>query len=68
MSDCTHQPMTNNHAPAGLFAKIGDTLHVWHERQIARRELAHFSDRDIHDAGLSSTDVMYEAAKPFWQA
>ena len=68
MSDCTHQPMTNHHAHTGLFGKISDTLHVWHERQTSRRELAHFSERDIHDAGLSSTDVMYEAGKQFWQA
>ena len=68
MSNCSHETMTNHHANAGLLARIGDTLHVWHERQLTRRELAQFADRDIHDAGLSTTDVMYEAGKPFWQA
>ena len=68
MSDYTHEMMTNHHAHPGLFGKIGDTLHVWHERQIARRELAQFSERDLHDVGLSSTDAHYEAGKPFWQA
>jgi uncharacterized protein YjiS (DUF1127 family) len=68
MSDCTHETMTNDHAEAGLLGTIGGTLRVWRERQIARRELTQFTQRDLHDAGLSSTDVMYEASKPFWQA
>lgn len=68
MSVFTHETMTNHHDHPGLLARIGETLHVWRERQHARRELARFSERDLHDAGLSSGDVMYEAAKPFWRA
>ena len=68
MSIFTHELMTNHHAHEGVFGRISDTLHVWHERQVARRELAKFSERDLHDVGLSSTDAHYEASKHFWQS
>ena len=73
MSTCTHPSMTNNHIQDGFFrpgilAQIACTLQVWRERQAQRRELAHWSERDIHDAGLSPGDVLYEAGKPFWRA
>ncbi|SFL78953.1 Uncharacterized conserved protein YjiS, DUF1127 family [Bradyrhizobium sp. NFR13] len=67
MSTCTHESMTNHHAPLSL-ATIAETFHVWRERAKQRRELAQWSERDIHDAGFSVNDVMAEAGKPFWQA
>ncbi len=48
--------------------QIGETLHVWHERYRTRRELTHWTARDLHDVGLSWTDIAYEADKPFWRA
>jgi uncharacterized protein YjiS (DUF1127 family) len=67
MSTYTHESMTNNHG-SGFFAQISETLHVWRERQRARRQLAELSERDLHDVGLSWSDVAYEAEKPFWRA
>ena len=67
MSTCTDNSMTNHHAP-GLFYQIGETLHVWHERYRTRRELTNWTARDLHDVGLSWTDIAYEADKPFWRA
>ena len=67
MSTCTHESMTNNHH-SGLFAHLADTVHVWRERSRQRRELAQWTDRDLHDIGLSWTDVVSEAEKPFWRA
>jgi uncharacterized protein YjiS (DUF1127 family) len=67
MSTCSHQPMTNHHVPAGLGA-IAETLHTWRERVQQRRELSHWSERDMHDVGLSRTEVIAEAEKPFWRA
>jgi uncharacterized protein YjiS (DUF1127 family) len=57
-----------NHHGSGLFAQISETLHVWRERQRARRQLAELSARDLHDVGLSWSDIAYEAEKPFWRA
>jgi uncharacterized protein YjiS (DUF1127 family) len=59
--------MTNHHAP-GLVAQIGETLHVWYERSRTRRELTNWTARDLHDVGLSWSDIAVEAEKPFWRA
>ena len=67
MSILTHEPMINHHG-SELFAKFSETLHVWRQRQIDRRQLAELSDRDLHDVGLSWSDIALEAEKPFWRA
>lgn len=67
MSILSHHSMTNHHH-SGIFATIRDTLQVWRERRLARRELAVWTERDLHDAGLSRVDVLYEIEKPFWRA
>jgi uncharacterized protein YjiS (DUF1127 family) len=67
MSTCTHESMTNHHG-TGVFAQIGETLKVWQERRQQRLELARWNERDLHDVGLSRSDIAYEAEKPFWRA
>jgi len=67
MSTCTHESMINHHG-YGLFAQLSETIHIWRQRQIDRRQLAELSERDRHDVGLSWSDVAYEAEKPFWRA
>ena len=67
MSTLTHESMTNHHQ-SGLFARIGETLHIWRQRARDRRALSELSARDLHDAGISWSDVVYEAEKPFWRA
>jgi len=46
------------------FAVIGE----WRKRARARAELAHLSERDARDIGLTAAQVEFEASKPFWQA
>ena len=67
MSVFTHDSMIDHHA-YGLFARIADTFHAWRDRYAMRRELSNWSERDLHDIGLSSADVAYEVDKPFWRA
>jgi uncharacterized protein YjiS (DUF1127 family) len=67
MSIYAHQSMTNTHSE-GLLAQIGETLHVWRDRRRQRRELAQWTERDLHDVGLSWSDIAHEAEKPFWRA
>jgi uncharacterized protein YjiS (DUF1127 family) len=67
MSTFTHESMINHHG-SGFFAQISETVHVWRERQRARQQLAQLSARDLHDVGLSWSDIAYEAEKPFWRA
>ena len=67
MSTCTHETMTNHH-DSGLFAQLSDTLHTWRDRVRQRRELAQWTERDLHDVGRSRSDIVHEAEKPFWRA
>ena len=67
MSICTHESMTNHHTPVRL-AGVVDTLRLWRERYQQRRELAEWTERDLHDLGLSWSEMLAEADKPFWRA
>ena len=67
MSIYSHQSMTNHH-DSGLFGQLGETFQVWRDRARQRRELAQWTDRDLHDVGLSWSDIVREAEKPFWRA
>jgi uncharacterized protein YjiS (DUF1127 family) len=67
MSTFTHESMTNHHG-SGLLALLSETFHVWRERRRQRVELSHWSDRDLHDVGISWSDVVHEVEKPFWRA
>jgi len=67
MSTCTQQTMTNHHT-SGIFAQVSETLHLWRQRYQARRELTQWTDRDLHDVGISWSDIVHEAEKPFWRA
>jgi uncharacterized protein YjiS (DUF1127 family) len=57
-----------NHHGSGVLAKVSETIHIWRRRQQERRLLAELSDRDLHDVGLSWSDIALEAEKPFWRA
>jgi uncharacterized protein YjiS (DUF1127 family) len=57
-----------NHHGSGFWAQVEETIHTWQERMRNRRELAQWTDRDLHDVGVSRSDVMYETEKPFWRA
>jgi uncharacterized protein YjiS (DUF1127 family) len=67
MSTLTHESMTNHHV-GGAFARLGEIVHTWRKRYRTRQELAQWTDRDLHDVGLSKSDIIFEAEKPFWRA
>jgi uncharacterized protein YjiS (DUF1127 family) len=67
MSIYSHQSMINHHG-SGILSHLSETLHVWQERARNRRELAQWTERDLHDIGVSRSDVIHEAEKPFWRA
>jgi uncharacterized protein YjiS (DUF1127 family) len=67
MSTYTHESMTNHHV-TGIWEVLNETFHLWRQRYRARRELTQWTDRDLRDAGVSWSDVVHEAEKPFWRA
>ena len=56
--------------PAGASPLSGilGTLRLWRQRTMERSMLAHTSQRDIADMGMTEADVRYEIDKPFWRA
>ena len=72
MSIFTHESMTNHHTldhqASGILNQVGETLHVWWERYERRRELSQWTERDLHDIGMSRSDIVFETEKPFWRA
>jgi uncharacterized protein YjiS (DUF1127 family) len=67
MSTCAPEKMINNHE-LSFLAGFGRRLHQWSDRWRQRRELSHWTERDLHDVGLSWSDVVREVEKPFWRA
>ncbi len=67
MSVFTHESMTNHHAQ-GILSQLSETVHLWRQRYRARQELLQWSEHDLHDIGVSRSDVLFEADKPFWRA
>ena len=67
MSLCLSDKMTNSHE-SGLLTRLNDQFHVWANRWQQRHELTHWSERDLRDVGLSWSEVVREAEKPFWRA
>jgi uncharacterized protein YjiS (DUF1127 family) len=59
--------MTNHHGH-GVWSGLSETFDVWRQRYQTRRELSQWTDRDLHDVGISWSDVVHEAEKPFWRA
>ena len=53
---------------AGIWASVGETLHLWRRRYRDRRELARWTEDDLHDIGVSRSDIEHELEKPFWRA
>ena len=58
-----------------VWASVGATLHLWRQRYHLwrrrfrdRRELARWTEPDLHDIGVSRSDIAHELEKPFWRA
>src|ERR1700761_8868701 len=67
MSLCVCETVTNNHE-MGFLNRLTRQIQLWSGRWQQRHELTHWSDRDLHDVGLSWSEVVREAEKPFWRA
>ena len=61
-----------DHHGFGLFrralSQMSDVLYTWHGRYMMRRELGQLSEHDLHDIGMSWSEIANEVDKPFWRA
>ncbi|MBV8192758.1 MAG: DUF1127 domain-containing protein [Alphaproteobacteria bacterium] len=53
---------------AGTYTALRQIFSTWGRRARERRELAHLDSRTIHDLGLSTSEIQFEASKPFWRS
>jgi uncharacterized protein YjiS (DUF1127 family) len=67
MSLCLSETLTNNHE-SSFTGRLGHRLQVWFDRWRQRDELTNWSERELRDVGLSWSEVVREAEKPFWRA
>ena len=51
----------------GFLARVMKTLTVWRDRSAQRQALASLSEYQLHDIGLSRSQVSYEIEKPLWR-
>jgi uncharacterized protein YjiS (DUF1127 family) len=59
----------SSNAPlAGTFTAFANVIGTWRQRNRERRELALLDERSLHDLGLNSGNVQFEASKPFWRS
>jgi len=47
--------------------RVNATIHEWHQRIRARRELARLDDRMLKDIGVTRATADMLASKPFWK-
>jgi hypothetical protein len=68
MSTYTHESMINHHEP-GILSQIGENPPCLAAALSGRAaNWRSGPDRELHDVGISWSDVAYEAEKPFWRA
>jgi uncharacterized protein YjiS (DUF1127 family) len=76
MSVLVHTRLTHFHPSTrvagtdrpSLRARIAETLRLWRKRIREKRALERLDERDLHDIGVSFSDVYAELNRPFWRA
>lgn len=53
---------------ADTFWRLTNLITIWRRRARDRADLARMADRDIRDAGLDRSQIVFEINKPFWRA
>ncbi len=56
------------HDPAATKLTLRQLFAEWFRRRTERAELASLDERALADIGISRSEAMVEAGKPFWKA
>ena len=54
--------------PGEWVSRMAQAVTLWRERARDRRTLVELDEHILRDIGLTRTDVLSEAQKPFWRA
>jgi uncharacterized protein YjiS (DUF1127 family) len=68
MSLATTLPATDRTEPRRRTSGLLEKLRLWRRRARERTELSRFTERELHDIGISPTDALREINKPVWRA
>lgn len=68
MTAHTLSQMINTHEFGSSFHAFVAVVQTWRQRIRSRRELAQWSERELHDIGESHSTIAEEVNKPFWRA
>ena len=76
MSVSVHTRLTHFHPSArvagggqpSFLARVAATLRLWRKRIREKQALERLDERDLHDMGVSFSDVYSELRRPFWRA
>ena len=76
MSGLVHTRLTHFHPWAhvagdgrpSLLSRVTATLRLWRKRIREKRALEQLDERELHDIGVSFSDVYAELSRPFWRA
>lgn len=55
-------------AARSILARAAAGLSTWRDRERTRAVLRRMSELDLHDIGLSRSQIIQELNKPFWRA
>ena len=62
MTDIAHSTLKEFHSWS-----VPELLRLWWRRYQEREQLAHLTERDLRDIGLSRNAIYAELRKPFWR-
>ncbi len=66
MTTITFDPLAGHHR-SFLVDRMRSAVAQWRDRMTELSELARWNDRDLHDIGMSRSDLADELRKPFWR-
>lgn len=65
---CTSKAYQHQRAQRHLVVSFRDRLRHWHQNWRTRKQLLALGAHELKDIGLSRSEALEEASKPFWRS